>query len=132
MTISKVKIKTQKKEIDRLIIEGQTGNTQARNKVIELHLNLIKYICQDEDMVQIAVERVLKYFNSYKVEIQDFKNWVAVLSKNVKTNYKRDEFKQSNRFPTFTDRIFFHGKNFDTDYYAQTEAPTFQEEMMSG
>jgi len=128
MTASKVKIKTQKKEIERLIIEGQSGNTQARNKVIELHLNLIQYICQDEDMVQIAVERVLKYFNSYKVEIQDFKNWVAVLSKNVKTNYKNDDFKQSNRFPTFTDRLFYTGQEFDTDYYAQTEAPTFQEE----
>jgi RNA polymerase sigma-70 factor (ECF subfamily) len=128
MTISKVKIKTQKKEIDRLIIEGQNGNVQARNKVIELHLNLIEYICKDEDMVQIAVERVLKYFNSYKVEIQDFKNWIAVLSKNVKINYRMDDFKQSNRFPTFTDRIFYSGQEFDTDYYAQTEAPTFQEQ----
>ena len=128
MTVSKVKIKTQKKEIDHLIVEGQNGNVQARNKVIELHLDLIEYICKDEDMVQIAVERVLKYFNSYKVEIQDFKNWVAVLSKNVKTNYRNDDFKQSNRFPTFTDRLFYSGKEFDTDYYAQTEAPTFQEQ----
>lgn len=72
-----------KNKLKELIISGQAGDLQARNKAIEMVIPKIEYNCyNDNECIQETIIRIIRYFPSFNVEKGSLENWVSTISKN--------------------------------------------------